>query len=435
MAGSRPIFIFLASFSLGVIQEGVGAETLALQSGNIFPVSGGVVEHGTILIEDGKIKGLGREVVVPPGARVIDVTGKYVIPGLIDSLSRLFIREGEAEESGAMSPELSILDTIDPFVKESEEVAAQGVTAVYVAPGGGVLGGCGAVLRLNGAKTVKEMTLKTNVAVKGAVGLSRDSQSSSLGRLADFASIREALIETQTYLREKRRYEQDLADYEKKKVETKEQKKDEDPQKAKKDVPTRPTKYKTNPTYEVLAKVLGKEIPLQIEAHRVDDILNALRLADEFGFRLILDRCTEGYKIADEIARRNVPVIAGPISRSFVGAPTLEYRDHDLRNAAILSTKGVKVALGVGGRDGAGSKFAGLVAAMAVGGGLDEGLALRAVTLTPAEILGVADRIGSLDVGKDADVVVLSGRPFEALSQVEMVLIEGKVVYERKVPK
>lgn len=435
MAGNRKTLVCLVSFSLGVTSAMGGAETLAIRSGTILTINRGVVEHGTILIEGGKIKGLGQEVVVPQEARVIEAAGKYVIPGMIDAASQLFVREGERQNDDAISPERTILDALDPFIKEREEVLAQGVTAVYVAPGHGVLGGCGAVLRLNGAHTTQEMVLKANVAVKGAIGLSPDGYSSSLSRLADFASLREALIETQTYLRERCRYEQDLAEYEKKKAEKKEeQKKDEDPQKAKKDQPARPAKYKTNPTYETLAKVLSGEIPLQIEAHRADDILNALRLAEEFHLRLILDRCTEGYRVADEIARRGVPVIAGSLSRSFIGPPALEYRDHDARNAALLSTQGVKVALGVGGRDGASSKYAALVAALAVAGGMDEGLALRAVTLTPAEVLGVAGRIGSLDVGKDADIVILSGPPLATLGRVEMVLIEGKVVYERKGP-
>ena len=136
--------------------------------------------------------------------------------------------------------------------------------------------------------------------------------------------------------------------------------------------------------------------------------------------------------IAGEIARRKATVILGPVSTSFIDMPRLEYRNHNIRNAAVLSEKGVKLALGVSGRDGASSKFVTLAAAMAVGSGMDRDLALRAVTLTAAEILGVADRIGSLQVGKDADIVILSGHPLDTLSRVEMVLIEGKTAFERK---
>jgi imidazolonepropionase-like amidohydrolase len=355
------------------------------------------------------------------------------MPGLIDAQSRLYVIESELNERRPIAPELNILDALDPFIKEYKEVLSQGVTAIYVTSGSNsLLGSRGAVLKLNGNKTVNRMVLKKDVAIKGAIGTSSNSQSSSLTRLEHYSSIREALIATQAYMRTKTKYEQELSEYKKKKAEDNKQKKDDEQKQAKKDKPKRPAKPKQNPTYENLAKALRKDIPLQIEAHRVDDILNALRLADEFDFSLILDKCTEGYMIADEIIRRRVPVIVGPVSTSFVDMPKLEYRNHDMKNAAILSKKGVQLALGVSGRDGASSKFVTLVAAMAVANDLDKDVALRAITLTPAEILGVADRIGSLEPGKDADIIILSGHPLDTFTQVEMVLIEGKTVYERK---
>ena len=147
---------------------------------------------------------------------------------------------------------------------------------------------------------------------------------------------------------------------------------------------------------------------------------------------MILDGCTEGYRIAGEIARHKVPVVVGPVSTSFVAMPRLEYRNHSLENAAVLAGRGVQTAVGVSGRGGLQSKHAALSAALAAAHGMDADAALRAITLTPAEIFGVADRIGSLDVGKDADIVIMTGHPFETSSRVNMVLIEGKIVYERK---
>ena len=350
---------------------------------------------------------------------------------MIDSQSRLFVVDSELNERRSIAPELNILDGLDPYIKEAPEVAAQGVTAIYITPGSrSLIGGSGAVLKLNGSNDVGKMLLKDNIAIKAAIGVSANNESSSLGRLANYSSIREALLETKIYMHNREKHEREQAKYEKK-MEEYEKKRQARPTE-KMDKPKRPARFRPNPTREVLAKVLGKEIPLQIEAHRVTDILNALRLADEFGFKLILDQCTEGYMIAEEIARSKARVILGPVSTSFVEMPRLEYRNHNIRNAAILSEKSVKLALGVSGRDGASSKFLPLVAAMAVGNGMDRDLALRAVTLTPAEILGVADRIGSLQVGKDADIVILSGHPLDTLSRVEMVLIEGKTVFERK---
>lgn len=431
MKGIKRIVV-LASLFLPFLSAGAfSAQKIAIKAGTILPISDAPIENGTILIKDGKIAALGRNVAVGEDARIIDASGKFVMPGLIDAQSRLFVIDSELNESRSIASELNILDGLDPFVKEAPEVSAQGVTAIYISPGSrSLIGGSGAVLKLNGLKDVGKMLLKGDIAIKAAIGVSANNESSSLGRLADYSSIREALLETKLYIHNKEKYERELAEYNKKRAEYDKKKKANPAEKA--DKPKRPARFGPDPTREVLAKVLSKEIPLQIEAHRVTDILNALRLADEFGFTLILDKCTEGYLVAGEIARRKATVILGPVSTSFADMPRLEYRHHDIRNAAILSEKGIKLALGVSGRDGASSKFIALAAAMAVANGMDRDMALRAVTLTPAEILGVADRIGSLEVGKDADVVILSGHPLDSLSQIEMVLIEGKTVFERK---
>jgi len=428
MRGIKGIFV-LASLFLPFISA--GAQEVAIQAGTILPISNAPVKNGMILIKDGKIAALGQNAAIGADARIIDASGKFVMPGMIDAQSRLFVIDSELNESRSIAPELNILDGLDPYIKEAPEVAAQGVTAVYISPGSrSLIGGSGAVLKLNGSKDVGKMLLKGDVAIKAAIGVSSNNQSSSLGRLANYSSIREALLETKIYMHNREKHAREQAEYNKKKAEYDKKKQARPTEKVEK--PKRPARFRPNPTREILAKVLSKEIPLQIEAHRVTDILNALRLADEFGFTLILDRCTEGYMIAGEIARRKATVILGPVSTSFIDMPRLEYRNHNIRNAAVLSEKGVKLALGVSGRDGASSKFVTLAAAMAVGSGMDRDLALRAVTLTAAEILGVADRIGSLQVGKDADIVILSGHPLDTLSRVEMVLIEGKTAFERK---
>ena len=431
MKGIKRIVV-LASLFLPFLSAGAfSAQEIAIKAGTILPISDAPIENGTILINDGKIAALGQNVAVDADVRVIDAGGKFVIPGLIDAQSRLFVIDSELNESRSIAPELNILDGLDPFVKEAPEVSAQGVTAIYISPGSrSLIGGSGAVLKLNGSKDVGKMLLKGDVTVKAAIGVSANNESSSLGRLANYSSIREVLLATKIYIHSKEKHAREMAKYNMKKAEYEKKKEVRPTEKI--DKPKRPARFRPNPTREILAKVLSKEIPLQIEAHRVTDILNALRLADEFGFTLILDKCTEGYMVAEEIARRKATVILGPVSTSFVDMPILEYRNHDIRNAAILSEKGIKLALGVSGRDGASSKFITLAAAMAVANGMDRDMALRAVTLTPAEILGVADRIGSLEVGKDADIVILSGHPLDSLSRVEMVLIEGKTVFERK---
>ncbi len=431
MTKFRSVVIISSLLLLFILTSAFGNQGIAIRAGHILTISDNPIENGIVLIKDGKIEALGQNVVLPADVRLIDANDKFVMPGLIDSQSRLFVMDRELNESRTIVPELNILDAIDPFIKEYREVLAQGVTAVCVAPGSrGLIGGRSAVLKLNGSKNVDRMLLKADVAVKAAVGMSTNNEFSSLTRLGHYSSIREALIATKVYMQGKEKYERELAEYNRKKAEY--EKKESGKDTEKKEKPKRPARFRTSPANDVLAQVLRKEIPLQVEAHRVVDILNALRLADEFGFSLILDKCTEGYLIADEIARRKVPVIVGPVSTSFVDMPRLEYRKHDMSNAAVLSKKGIKAALGVSGRDGASSKFITLAAALAAANGMNKDAALRAITLTPAEILGVADRIGSLEVGKDADVVIMSGHPLDTLTQVEMVLIEGKVVFERK---
>ncbi len=429
--GHKNIILISSLLLLFTFTISFASQDIAIRAGNIITISDNPIENGIILIKNGKIEAVGENVVLPADVRLIDANDKFVMPGLIDAQSRLFVMDSELNESRTIAPELNILDAIDPFIKEYREVLAQGVTAVCVSPGSrGLIGGRSAVLKLNGSKNVDRMVLKADATLKAAVGVSAGNTSSSLARLEHYSSIREAFIATKVYMQRKEKADREMAEYNQKKAEYKKKEGEKEPEK--KEKPKRPAKFRTNPASDVLAQVLRNEIPLQVEAHRVTDILNVLRLADEFGFTLILDKCTEGHLIADEIARRKVPVIVGPVSTSFVDMPRLEYRKHDISNAAILSKKGVKAALGVSGRDGASSKFITLAAAMAAANGLEKDAALRAITLTPAEILGVADRIGSLQVGKDADLVVLNGPPLDIRSRVEMVMIEGRVVFDRK---
>jgi len=423
---SHAAHLLLSLLLLGSIAEAAGP--IAIRGGTVLTVSGDPIEDGTVLIADGKIRAVGRNVVVPSDAQVINARDKFIMPGLIDAQSSLYIMEGQRRAGGG-GAELDIIDALDPFAERTDEVLAQGITAVCVAPSGsGILAGQGAVLRLNGSKTPKGLVLKQGTILRGAIGKSSNGRTASLTRLEDYANLRETLIATQAYMQRKRQYEQDLAKYKKQQAEKKDgEKKDE-----KQDEIKRPPTPLPDPAYAVLERVLAKKMPLQIEAHRAGDIRNALDLAEEFGFRLVLEGCTEGYTMAEEIARAKVPVVVGPISTSFTDMPQLEYRNHSPSNAGILATAGIQTALGVAGRDGLSSKFLPLAAASAVAGGMDEDAALRAVTLTPAEIFGVADRIGSLDEGKDADIVILTAHPFETTSQIERVLIQGKTLYERK---
>ena len=263
MKGIKRIVV-LASLFLPFLSAGAfSAQEIAIKAGTILPISDAPIENGTILINDGKIAALGQNVAVDADVRVIDAGGKFVIPGLIDAQSRLFVIDSELNESRSIAPELNILDGLDPFVKEAPEVSAQGVTAIYISPGSrNLIGGSGAVLKLNGSKDVGKMLLKGDVTVKAAIGVSANNESSSLGRLANYSSIREVLLATKIYIHSKEKHAREMAKYNMKKAEYEKKKEVRPTEKI--DKPKRPARFRPNPTREILAKVLSKEIPLQI---------------------------------------------------------------------------------------------------------------------------------------------------------------------------
>ncbi len=220
MKDIKRIFALASLFILFPSAGAFGEQEIAIKAGTVLPISDASIENGTILIKDGKIAALGQNIAVGADALVIDASGKFVMPGMIDAQSRLFVIDSELNESRSIAPELNILDGLDPFVKEAPEVAAQGVTAIYISPGSrSLIGGSGAVLKLNGSKDVGKMLLKGDVAVKAAIGVSANNESSSLGRLADYSSIREALLETKIYMHNKEKHEREQAEYNKKKAE------------------------------------------------------------------------------------------------------------------------------------------------------------------------------------------------------------------------
>jgi imidazolonepropionase-like amidohydrolase len=384
-------------------------------------MDGPEIEGGFVLVEGGKIKAVGRDTAVPAGAKIIDCPGGWILPGLIDAHSTL----GFADESGRTAadelsdpviPQLLVLDGLNPFDKRPRRSLMAGITAALVTSGrGNVIGPRPAVIKPVG-RTAEEMTLFSPAGIKMSLGEGPKDAFGSKGRLPATRMgaayvVRKALLEAQDYLKKKRDFE------------------------AKKAAPAKGAKAggaeppKTDLALEPLAELLAGRLPAFIECYRADDIMTALRLADEFKFKAVLVGCTEGFKVADEIARRGFPAIVGPMG---VGPKRMETEEVSFGNAAILAKAGVKVvlqpddALGVGA-----AEELPLTAALAVKGGLDRGVALRGITLAAAEVLGVAARIGSLAPGKDADFVVFSGDPLHYRTRVDKVFIDGRLVFER----
>ncbi|MBC7098771.1 amidohydrolase [Candidatus Bipolaricaulota bacterium] len=380
------------------------------------------IEGGALLIEDGKILEVGKEINIPPDAEVIDAQGKFIIPGLIDAHCHTgLFPDGVGHEQSdgnemtdPVTPHLRAIDAIHPEDMAFDDLRRAGVTTINTGPGSAnVVGGQTAIVKTWG-RTVEEMLVRAPAAMKMALGenpkrVYGEQKKTPSTRMGNAAVLREWLTKAQNYLERWERYRRRLA-------ECKAGEKEPEP-------PERDLRL------EELARVLKGEIPAHIHAHRADDILTALRIADEFGIKkLVLIHATEGYKVADILAERGVPCVVGPILFS---RRKYELRGMTPKNPAILSRAGVKVAIQTDQISAV--KYILFDAALAIREGMDEKEALKAITIYPAEILGVADRVGSLEPGKDADLVILSAHPFELTkSRVEVVLIDGKIVYQEK---
>ncbi|MHB9093124.1 MAG: amidohydrolase [Eubacteriales bacterium] len=384
---------------------------LAIVNGRILTMAGPDIEKGTVLIENGKIKEVGALTRIPEGAEVIDAAGKTVAPGFIDAhchvgiLEETFRIEGNDinEMTDPVTPHLRAIDAINPEDQGFADALEGGVTTVVTGPGSGnVIGGENLAVKTAG-QVVDYMAVKNPVGLKVAFGenpkrVYGGHQKSPMTRMATAALLREHLVKAMNYMK---KLDQGARDPEK--------------------MPDRDLRM------EILVRVLKGELPLRAHAHRADDIMTAIRIAEEFGVRLVVEHCTEGFKIAEELAKRGIPAIVGPLltNRSKV---ELQFRTHE--NAGILSRAGVKVAI-MTDHPVIPINYLSLSAALAVKAGMDEREALKAITLNAAEIIGLSDRIGSITPGKDGDLIILSGQPLELKTRVEKVIIDGKEAYSR----
>jgi len=395
------------------------------QGAKVYTAVGPVLDPGVFVVEGGKFTAVGRmgEVEVPEGAEVVDLSGRVVIPGLVDTHSHIGIypRPGvraHADGNEMTDPVQSFLRAIDAIWPDDPGIRmalAGGVTTANIMPGSGnVMGGQTAYVKLRG-RTVEEMLIhKTGIqgGMKMANGENPKRVYGSRGK-APATRMKIAALQRKIFL-EAREYQKRWERYRKAKAEGK----------AVKEPEFRP---ELEPVVEVLE---GKRI-VHFHTHRADDILTVLRLQKEFGFRVVLQHATEAYKVADEIARRKIPasiiVIDSPGGKHEAAEFTLE-------NGAILERAGVKVAIHTDDFITPSRLFL-RCAALAVRGGMSREGALQAVTIHAAEMLDLADRVGSIEVGKDADFVVLSGDPFSVYTKVLATYIEGEKVFDRSNPR
>ncbi len=395
---------------------------IAIKNGRILTITQGTIEGGTVLLEGGKIKAVGKDVTIPSGAEIVDATGKWVTPGLIDSHTHVAIFGEPAVEStndgnectDPITPHIRALDAVNPADPAIPDTLSAGVTAVWTGPGSGnVIGGTGIVIKLHG-KTIDDMLVTTaRGSMKMALGenpkrVYGTQKKFPMTRMGNAAALREALVKAQSYMQKFKKAEADAA------RESKEKKAKIEP-----DYPERDLKM------EALWKVLNREYRCRIHCHRADDILTAIRIAEEFNLDFSIEHATEGWKIADVLAAKKVTCTVGPNDLTRV---KMECENFNLANAGILVKKGVRVCIQVDGFSN--TRWLPIHAGMLVRYGMPEEEAMRALTINPAELLGVADRMGSLEPGKDADVAMFSGNPLCTLSRCEKVFINGVEVYD-----
>lgn len=383
---------------------------LAITNAHILTISHGEIENGTILIDEGKIAQVGTNVIVPEDADIMDVKGAYVMPGLIDAHTAVGLKEegmrweGDDRNENTRSPIMPHLSALDGFNPEDEAVydaMENGITTVLSAPGtANVIGGQAAIFKMQERATADDL-FQGIAGMQAALGQDpkgawREMKKMPSTRMGTAYVLREALYKAKDYLGKLERSQAN-------------------PDKA----PERDLQS------EALVKVLKGELPLFVHAHRSDDIMTAIRIAKEFGLRLVLTTATEAHKLAKTIKEEGMPVILGPISAARM---SVETAGRTIRTPALLHEAGVKFALTTNHPETPLLTLT-MQAGLAVRGGLCPQEALKAITLYPAEILGVADRVGSIEVGKDADLAIWDGHPLKVRSNVLATFVKGELVF------
>ena len=377
-----------------------------------MPVTADPVENGTVLIEDGKITAVGADLAVPDGAQVIDAAGQWVLPGFIEVHGHVGVHEEAQGWAGSDTNEMTepvtaqvrALDAINPADLGFRDAITGGVLAVNVNPGSGnPIGGQTVALRCWG-RTVDEMLLREPSGLKSALGENPKRVYGEQGkmpstRLGTAAVIRGAFVAAANYLAKL------------------------DAEAAKPEADRKPVDRDLK--LEALGRVLRREIPWRQHCHRADDIATALRIAEEFGYDLVIDHGTEAHLVADLLAARNIPVIIGPL---FTSRSKVELLNRSLANPGRLARAGVTIAITTD-HPVVPIHFLVHQATLAVKEGLDRDTALAALTINPARIAGVDGRLGSIEPGKDADLVLWSGDPLDVFSRAQRALIGGREIY------
>lgn len=396
----------LAFVAACVITGSLGAQTIAITGGKVYPVSGPPIEGGTVLIRNGKIAAVGKDIAVPSDAEKVDATGKWVTPGLVNSSTSIGLgdvgfsggpREITAKGHDGIAAGFSVwlgFNTQSVMIAPARE---GGVTSVMINPSGGLISGQSAIVDMNGALMLGDVIVKAPATMVAQI---EDDDGAKVGAAGELlGQLRDLIEDTKAYMHRK-------ADFERAQTRT--------------FVATRRDLEAMIPVVE------GREV-LTINADKASEIQAALYIAKDYNIKVVIAGGAEAWMLADKIAAAKVPVLTGAMNNIPGSFSTLGSRQE---NAAMLRKAGVQVGLignaGGGDEDVFNVRNIRYEAGNAVAYGMKWDDALRAITLAPAEIYGVADQVGSLKAGTEGNVVIWSGDPFEFASRAEQVFIRGK---------
>ena len=379
---------------------------LAIKNAKVLPVTGDPIENGTVLVDGGKIVAVGACVEIPQGAEVIDATGKWVTPGLIDAHTHLSVKGEPAwmpsvsditEITSPITPSVRCIDALNPADWAIPVVREAGFTTVCALPGSGnLVGGQTVVFKTKPAATVYDMVVDAPVQMKFALGENPrrihggQQNKAPLTRLGNASMLREVLYKARNYA-----YALDAG--------------------------KAPYDFNLDP----LVPVVRGERFCRIHCHRADDIVTAVRICEEYGMKFSIEHATEGWKILDFLKEKNVTCVVGPLD---MAADKLETWYTRFETPGLMEKAGINFCLTQDSRSA--TRFLLNHVGMAIARGLSFEAALRGITINAAKLLGIEDKVGSIEVGKNADLAIFDGNPFSSLTLCETTIIDG-VVYNR----
>ncbi|WP_070121065.1 amidohydrolase [Bacillus marinisedimentorum] len=366
------------------------------KNATVIPVTSPIIQNGDVLIDEGKISAIGRTLIPDEKTEVIECRGKYLLPGFIDVHTHLGLYDEGTGWAGSdanetiepLTPHIRAIDGVQPLDIGFRDAIEHGVTAVQVLPGSAnVIGGTTSVIKTSG-KNISKMMLRERSGLKIALGenpkrMHSESSRDSVTRMGIMGMLRETFYNA---------------------LHT-----------------DRPEEFRTAP----IVAALKREIPVRIHAHRADDIMSAVRFAEEFDLDLRIEHCTEGHYIADELSGLKVSV--GP---TFTRKSKIELKNKSWKTYSVLTDHHIEVSI-MTDHPYTPIQYLNICASLAVREGLPEQKALEGITILPARNLGVDDRVGSIETGKDADLALWSGHPFDYLAKPVLTMISGEKIYNK----